>query len=435
MERKMTTIPPTREILPKKPRVAAYARVSSGKDAMLHSLATQVSYYKNKITNNPQWEFAGVYADEAVTGTRQDRPEFVRLMADCRAGKIDMVITKSISRFARNTVTTLANIRELKEMGIAVQFDKENINTMTGDGELMLTVLSAFAQEESFNVSENCKWRIKQKYAKGEMTGLPYILGYDVIDGALQINPEEAEIVRMIFTDYLSGMGLQRIRDKLTEMGVPTHKGQPWRENAIKYILQNEKYAGDLVLQKTFTPDHISKKKYVNKGQLPKVVVEENHPPIVSRAVFLAVQDEIKRRAERYGGAKPPVERPPESYAFTGEIRCGGCGGSFRRRTTHPGGKYYKVFWQCDTYLRHGKDKCMARQIPEQLLIDIVSRLDKEPTAITAIYPTTLRFTFADGAEQEIVWQAESRKWTEDMKARNYERLRIPHKERINHAN
>ena len=312
MEKKLTKILPLQAFIPTKKRVAAYARVSSGKDAMLHSLATQVSYYKTLITQNPKWEFAGVYADEAISGTKQQRPEFDRLIQDCRAGKIDMVITKSISRFARNTVTTLTYVRELREKKIPVYFEKENINTMSGDGELMLTVLSAFAQEESFNVSENCKWRIRKNFREGETSGLYYIFGYDVVDKELIPNPEQAEIVRMMFNDYLSGMGINAIRNKLNKMGIPNRSGVPWRESTVGKILRNQIYTGDLLLQKSFRIDHISKKKVENKGQLPMYHIEENHEPIVSKALFLAVQEEFRRRAEQYQGAPPAAktERP-----------------------------------------------------------------------------------------------------------------------------
>jgi len=191
-------------------RVAAYARVSSAKDEMLHSLAAQVSYYSRLIQQNPGWLYVGVYADEAMTGTKDNRPEFQRMLSDCRNKIIDRIITKSISRFARNTVTLLKTVRELKSLGVDVYFEEQNIHSMSGDGELMLTILASYAQEESLSVSENCKWRIRQDFSKGKPGNIK-ILGYDLVDGQLEINTEEANTVRMIFADYLSGMGKNAI--------------------------------------------------------------------------------------------------------------------------------------------------------------------------------------------------------------------------------
>lgn len=200
-------------------RVAAYARVSSGKDVMLHSLSAQISYYNDYIGNRGDWDLAGIYADAALTGTKEDRPEFQRMLADCRDGKIDMVITKSLTRFARNTVTLLATVRELKLLGVDVYFEKENLHTLSPDGELMLTLLASFAQEESRSASENQKWRIQKMFEEGRPnTGR--MLGYRLVDGVLQIVPEEAEIVRMIFADFLSGMGKNAIARKLNQMGI-----------------------------------------------------------------------------------------------------------------------------------------------------------------------------------------------------------------------
>lgn len=337
-----TVIEPWKNIIPHKRRVCAYARVSSGKDAMLHSLAEQVNYFKTMIESNPDWDLAGVYADEAVPGTKDSRPEFDRMMRDCRAGKIDRIITKKISRFARNTVTMLATVRELKELGISVFFETDNIDTFSGDGELMLTVLASYAQEESYNVSENCKWRIRKGFQNGESYGLNFLFGYRVSKNGLEIDPVQAEIVRMIYNDYLSGMGTHAIRDKLNDMAVPTVTGAPWRESTIWKMLKNEKYIGDNHLQKTFVKDHISKKQVKNRGELESYYVEGDHPPIITRAVFLAVQEEFKRRAAKFtapserSAASP---RPVESFSFTSKIVCAGCGANFRRRTLNASNK------------------------------------------------------------------------------------------------
>jgi site-specific DNA recombinase len=222
MERVVRKISALAPVIPKKKRVAAYARVSSGKDAMLHSLSAQVSYYSDYIQKHREWQFAGVYADEALTGTKDDRAEFQRLLNDCRDGKIDMVITKSISRFARNTVTMLETLRELKLINVDVYFEKENIHSISGDGELMLTILASFAQAESLSVSENCKWRIRKRFQAGEIANLRFMYGYNIKKGEITVDHKEAEIVRMIFADYISGMGCENIASKLNQLGLRT---------------------------------------------------------------------------------------------------------------------------------------------------------------------------------------------------------------------
>ena len=262
-----------KKILPvQRKRVAAYVRVSSGKDAQLHSLSAQISYYNNYIGSRGDWELAGIYADEAMTGTKDNRPEFQKMLTDCRAGKIDMVIAKSITRLARNTVTLLETARELKALGIDIYFEKENIHSLSTDGELMLTLLASFAQEESRSVSENVKWRIRKKFEAGIPTG-QRLLGYYFKDGMLQVVPEEAKIVRQIFDDFLSGMGRSAIVRKLNRMGITTVHGNPWDTNTLYYLLRNEKYTGNLLLQKTYSLDHISKKDVKNHGELPMYYV------------------------------------------------------------------------------------------------------------------------------------------------------------------
>lgn len=240
----------------KRKRVAAYARVSNGKDAMLHSLSAQISYYNNYIGSRGDWELAGIYADEAMTGTKEDRPQFQKMLADCRSGRIDMVITKSLTRLARNTVTLLETVRELKSLEVDIYFEKENIHTIGTEGELMLTLLASFAQEESRSVSENQKWRIRKLFEHGQATG-GNALGYRFQDGTFQIVPEEAETVRQIFEDFLSGMGINAITKKLNRTGIPAKRGGSWGETSVSNILHNEKYTGDLLLQKYYHLDHI----------------------------------------------------------------------------------------------------------------------------------------------------------------------------------
>ena len=270
-------------------RVAAYARVSSGKDAQLHSLSAQISYYNNLIGNRGDWELVGIYADEAMTGTKENRPQFQRLLGDCRAGKIDMVIAKSITRLARNTVTLLETARELKALNIDIYFEKENIHTLSSDGELMLTLLASFAQEESRSASENVKWRIRKNFEKGIPTG-GSMLGYRYEKGVLQVVPEEAETVKLIFDDFLSGMSATAIAKKLNRLKLPTKRGGLWSKVSVDTILRQDKYTGDLILQKTYKSDHINKKRMENHGELPMYYVENSHEALIYKETFEMVQ-------------------------------------------------------------------------------------------------------------------------------------------------
>jgi DNA invertase Pin-like site-specific DNA recombinase len=413
MEKKITKINPKSKLLKGKKRVAAYCRVSSGKDAMLHSLSAQVSYYSGLIQSRPEWEFVGCYADEALTGTKQDRPELQHLMTDCRVGKVDMVITKAISRFARNTVTTLKYVRELRALGIAVYFEEEKIDTLSEGGELMLTVLSAFAQEQSLNDSENQKWRIRKQFKDGEM-GLcqQRLYGFKrAIDGGYAIVETEAEVIRLIFDRYLEGAGLLTICRELNGRRVLAPKGGKCNAGGLRYILSNERVIGDLCLQKSYTENHVSKRKIRNDGALPQYYIEDNHPAILSREVFQAVQDELARRAERYGADN----RPQDAYPFTGLITCGICGKHYKRKKGD--GRWY---WQCGTYLRDGKAACAAKQIPESVLEQLSAEFDTQ-VCISEIYVPSgnrLVFVLPDGTIREREWQYPSRRdsWTVEMR-------------------
>lgn len=413
----------------KRKRVAAYARVSSGKDAMLHSLSVQISYYNSYIGGRGDWELAGIYADEAWTGTKDERPEFQRLLADCRDGKIDLIITKSLTRFARNTVTLLETVRELKALGIEVYFEEDNIHTLGSDGELMLTLLASYAQEESRSVSENQKWRIRKMFEQGRPnTGR--MLGYRLKDGVLQIVPEEAEIVRMIFTDYLSGMGKNAIMKKLNRLNIPTMYGGAWGETVIYGILHNEKYTGDMLLQKTYRLDHISKKGIINRGELPQYYVENSHEPIIDKETFALVQQELKRRTTTF-----PAKLNLNPYFFTGILHCGLCSKRFKRKIVNAGSKYAKPAWICPTFNSRGREVCPAQQIPETILIAKTSEVlgctdwDREVllqqiSEIQVPGHNRLVYVFRDGHTQEITWQNPSRResWTDAMKQMARER-------------
>lgn len=345
-------------------RVAAYARVSSEKGEALHSLSAQISYYNEYISNHIGWEFAGVYADEGISGTKDSRPEFQRLLADCRKKRIDLVITKSITRFARNTVTLLDTIRELKLLNIDVLFEKENLHSLGANGELMLTLLAMYAEEEARSASENQKWRIQKMFEEGRPnTGR--MLGYCLKDGQLTIIPEEAEIVRMIFDDYLSGMGRLAIAKKLNAMHVPTVRGcDDWREGSIYRILHNEKYTGDMILQKTYVEDFRTKKGVINRGEKRKYFVENSHEAIISKEIFERAQAEAERR-------KTKIKLPEKCMKtlFTGMLTCACCGKHFNRRVANVSTKYAKPAWICATFMRKGKKYCNNRQIPEKILI------------------------------------------------------------------
>ncbi len=395
--------------LPERKKAAAYARVSSGKDAMLHSLAAQVSYYSEYIGKHSEWEYIGVFADEALTGTKDSRPEFQRMFAECRAGNIQIIITKSISRFARNTVTVLQSVRELKALGVDVFFEEQNIHSLSSDGEFMLTILASYAQEESRSASENQKWRIRKNFSEGKTYNL-HMLGYRAVNGRLQIIPEEAETVKAIFADYLSGMGTESIVNKYTTLGVNISTSGLYR------MLRNEKYQGNLLLQKRFRDNHITKRDMINVGQLPKYSVTDAHKPIVDCETFAAVQAEIVCRTEIYA----PRAKPQERYAFTGIIKCGKCGAYYRRKHNNAGTKYEKVVWICDTYNSKGKAACASRQIPEDVLLMKAAEVGGAENIAGIVVPehNKLIFTLKDGRRIYTEWQNPSRResWTPEMR-------------------
>lgn len=391
-------------------RVAAYARVSSGKDAMLQSLSAQVSYYSDLIQHHPGWEYAGVYADEAKTGTRDNRAEFKRLLNDCRAGKVNIVITKSISRFARNTVTLLSTIRELKALGVDIFFEEQNIHTLSAEGELIITVLASYAQEESLSVSENQKWRIKKNFEEGK----PWngtLLGYRYENGQYVVMPEEAETVKRIFREYLSGKGILSIVNDLNADGVKTRKGTKWHKGSVSKVLRNYSYTGNLLLQKTYRENHLSKKTLINNGELPKYHAEGVHEAIISLEEFNAVQAEIERRATNHSA---PGKVYTNRYPFTGLIVCGHCGAHYRRKVTHTG-----PVWICATYNQQGKKACPSKAIPEPALEALTADIAlNDLTAMRAEDGNQLVLCFKDGSKAVRQWQDRSRaeSWTPEMK-------------------
>ncbi len=408
MERIVETVKFPTVHKPKFTRVAAYARVSSDKDAMHHSLAAQVDYYKKYITSHPGWQFAGVFADEAKTGTKDTRKEFVRLLDACRRGEVDQVLTKSVSRFARNTLTLLETVRELKLLGIDVFFEEQNIHTMSGDGELMLTIIASYEQEESLSASENQKWRIKKNFEEGK-PWCGVMLGYRQDGGKFVIVPEEAEIVKRVYADYLSGLGIEAIVNRLNEEGVLTQKGFTWHKSAITRILTNYNYTGNLLLQRFYSENHITKRKCTNLGELPRYMATDIHEAIISIDTFDAVQVEMKRRADKF----KPQNEGNRTYPFSGIITCAICGKHYRRKTTATG-----PVWICSTYNSRGKKYCASKAIPENTLMTLAAEFENI-TAITAERGNTLIFRTADGNEVTRHWQDRSRSesWTPEMRA------------------
>ena len=404
----------------KRKRVAAYTRVSSAKDTMLNSLSNQVHAYSSMIQANPEWEYAGVYIDEGITGTKEERPGFQQMMADCRAGKIDLILTKSISRFARNTLTLLSSIRELKILGIGVYFEEQNINSLSSDGELMLTILASFAQEESRSMSENMKWRIRKNFQEGK----PWcgtLFGYVMKNGKYEIVPEEAAIVKRIFREYLEGNGTNKIIRGLIDDNIPTRKNKEWHETCIVKMLKHYAYTGNLLLQRTYRKDHITKESCINNGELPMYHVEEAHDAIIDIDTYNAVQLEMARRSEMANRSKEAQKK----YPFTGIIFCANCGKTYRRKVTAT-----QPVWICYTFNSLGKKYCPSKQVPESVLEEItetVAPLD-EISKILVKENNTLEYYLADGRIVTRVWRDRSRSesWTPEKR----EAARIQKQER-----
>ena len=338
-------------------RVAGYARVSTDEAEQESSFEAQVDYYTRKIQASPEWEFAGVYADEGISGTStKGREQFNRMIEDALAGKIQLIITKSVSRFARNTVDSLQTIRKLKEAGCQVYFEKENIWTFDGKGELLLTIMSSLAQEESRSLSENITWGKRRSCEQGKVH-MPYkrFLGYEKgPDGQPQIVESEAKTVRLIFALYMQGRPEGAIAKHLTAKGIITPGGKTvWQDSTVRSILQNEKYKGDALLQKTFCADFLQKRMVKNEGQIPQFYVENSHPGIVTADEFDLVQAEIRRR-------KTAPVRQSSVHCFSAKIFCAECSGAYGSKVWHSTSPHRKVVWQCN---RKYKDK-MRCQTP-----------------------------------------------------------------------
>jgi len=364
---KVRIIEPTKPLEPKRKRVCAYARVSTGSEAQGESLENQIGYYQNVIETHLDYEDAGIFADSGSTGTKEQRPEFKKMLTLARQQQVDLILTKSISRFARNTTIVLEVVRELKSLGVEVLFEKENLSTLSGDGELMLTVLSAFAQEESKNTSDNLKWRYRRMFEKGELfINDIRFLGYDKDDsGALVINPGQAAIVQRIFSDYVGGKGGFVIAKALNSEGALTVAGGRWHCSTVLSIIKNEKYKGDARLQKTYTADHLSKKKCVNRGEIDSYYIENSHAPIVTRKLWEEAQRQIVLRAEAKGNVADKKMQYQNRYPLTGMLVCSKCGAPLRRRTWNSKLACRKIVWQCSNYVKNGKNACAGTAVED----------------------------------------------------------------------
>ena len=354
-------------------RVAAYARVSTDSEEQLESYRSQRNYYTELINNNPEWQFVEVYADEAITGTKTDkRTDFNRMINDCMNGEIDLIIVKSISRFARNTVDTLQYVRALKEKGVAVMFEEENINTLTMDGELLLTILSSVAQQEVQNISEHVKLGLSMKMQRGEMVGFNGCLGYDYHkeDKTISINEEEAETVRYIFNRYVEGAGGKVIARELKNLGYKTKRGDSnFSEHGVVGIIKNEKYKGDLLMGKTFTVDPITKRRLDNMGEADQYYTENHHEAIVSRELWDRANEILNKRKGSHSRSNGKRDKYSRQFSFSCMLKCGFCGGNLTRRTWNSRTNYKKTIWQCVTATKNGKKECpFCKGVPEQLL-------------------------------------------------------------------
>ena len=411
-----------KEQLNKLKRVCAYARVSSDKEAMLQSLSNQVSHYNKMISANSEWQFIGVYADEGISGTKEDRPNFKRMVDDAQQGKIDLIVTKSISRFGRNTETVIKTIRQLNTKGVDVYFESQNLHTLSADGEFMLTILASYYQEEARSVSENMKWRIKKDFEKGILWGARDFYGYKVENKKFIVVPEQADVIRRIFNLYIDGLGILAITQLLNQEGINPLHSEKWSYGSLLQMLKNVNYTGDLILQKTYSENHLTKKKIKNKGEFHQYFVEDNHEPIISKELFKQASKTRNQRASRF---KTNEKRTMNRYPFTNRIRCGCCGGGYQHKTTE-----YNNFWLCTTYNVHGKEYCNgSKRIPEKSLYEGLNqylginefdevKFNKKVDYMVAESENKIELHLLDGTVDVITWENSSRKesWTLEMR-------------------
>ena len=412
-----------------KKKVAAYARVSMESERMNHSLSAQISYYSALIQKNPDWQYAGVFADDGISGTSiEKRDEFKRMIAAAEKGDIDIILTKSIQRFARNTVDLLETVRHLKDIGVEVRFEKEHINSMNGDGELMLTILASFAQEESRSISENVKWGTRKRFEQGIPNGKFQIYGYRWDGDHLVVEPEEALIVKLIYDNFLNGISAETTEKQLAEMGVKSYKGQHFGNTSIRQILGNITYTGNLLFQKEYVVDPITGKSKINRGELPQYWVENTHEAIIPMEVYQAVQTEKNRRRELGALANWSIN----TSCFTSKIKCGCCGKSYQRSNRKgrkdPNANY--TIWICGTRRKSGNAHCRNKDIPETMLKQACATVlcldefdesvfSEQIERIEVPAPNEMLFYFKDGHTVPHHWESTLRKdcWTDERRA------------------
>ena len=365
MAKKVTAIPATRNRFTSAPvaevrkrKTAGYARVSTDSEEQATSYEVQMDYYKNYISSRDDWEFVGMYSDEGISATNtKHRDGFNRMIEDALAGKIDLIVTKSVSRFARNTVDSLQNVRKLKEKGVEIYFEKENIWTLDAKGELLITIMSSLAQEESRSISENTTWGKRKQFAHGiTSVGYSTFLGYDK---DFKVNPEQAETVKLIYKLFLSGLSIYAVKLELEHRGLAAPAGgKTWHVSSVKSILTNEKYKGDALLQKEYTVDFLQKIRKKNEGEVPQYYVNDHHEAIIKPSEFDQVQLELARREKmgRYSGVT----------IFSNKIQCGCCGGWFGSKVWHSTDKYRRIVYRCNWKYRKGEARCSSPAISEE---------------------------------------------------------------------
>ena len=384
----------------KKRKVAGYARVSTDHDDQITSYAAQVDYYTNYIKGRDDWEFVGMYTDEGISATNtRHRDGFKRMVKDALDGKIYLIITKSVSRFARNTVDSLTTVRKLKDKGIEIYFEKENIWTLDAKGELLITIMSSLAQEESRSISENVTWGHRKRFADGKVS-VPFgrFLGYDRgPNGNLVVNHEQAKTVKLIYRLFLSGFTYHSIARELTASGILTPGGKKrWSQQSVQHILTNEKYKGDALLQKSFTVNFLTKEKKQNEGEVPQYYVENDHEAIISPQVFDWVQEEIKRRREgkkRYSGVS----------IFSSKIKCGQCGGWYGAKVWHSTDKYRRTIYRCnDKFKSHCKTPHLTEDDIKEVFIRAANQLiENKADILNSITLLKERLTDTEALEEE----------------------------------
>lgn len=426
-------------LFPTRKKVAAYARASKDTERLNHSLSSQISYYNQYIQGNPEWEFKGVFSDYGISGTSvKKRTGFLEMLEECDKGNIDLILTKSIKRFARNTVDLLEVVRHLKDKGIEVQFENEHISTLSGDGELMLAILASFAQEESRSISENVKWGIKKRFEQGIPNGKFNLYGYQWLGDELVIIEEEAEVVRRIYSEYLKGKSRVQIGRDLMAGGIYTRQGKDWVDSNVKALLCNIHYTGNLLFQKEYVVDPITHKLKHNRGELPQYFIENTHQAIIPKEMFDQVQEELQRRKETGVFGNPSIQ----TSELTSKIRCSFCGRSFQK-TSRKLVSGRMTIWRCATRKAGKGNPCKTAdlndQVLKQMICEVLEMDEYSPQAveenidhIDVVKKEKLIFYLQDGRIVEKAYRQLNRKdyFTEEVKARISEQRRDKHRYR-----